>query len=203
MKKLTLPKCSAQGNRLGAFPGPIESYDPKDGAGKRSSQTNSWLARYFHVKGTKRTNNLVTRKIKLSLQPLATRSKLSTFVTAGVTRKASRTRMMNSSSNEVILPSILQTHSTHHRNTMCVPRGHHQKTKSLYRMHPSSGAGCAEERSDDTKTMCQQLTYLSADSEFIILGPGQARAQKSSESRNFGVIKMLFHACYNAVFRKP
>ena len=57
----------------------------------------------------------------------ATRSKLSTFVTAGVTRKASRTRMMNSNSNEVILPSILQTHSTHHRNTMCVHRGHHQE----------------------------------------------------------------------------
>ena len=44
-----------------------------------------------------------------------------------MTRKASRTRMMNSSSNEVILPSILQTHSTHHRNTMCVPRGQHQE----------------------------------------------------------------------------
>ena len=37
---------------------------------------------------------------------LGPRSKLSTFVTAGVTRKASRTRMMKSRSNEVILPSI-------------------------------------------------------------------------------------------------
>ena len=69
IKNHVLQKCSAQRNRLGAFPGPIESYDPKDGAGKRSSQTNSWLARYFHLKGTKITNNLVTRKIKLSLQP--------------------------------------------------------------------------------------------------------------------------------------
>ena len=94
IKKSTLPKCSAQRNRLGAFPRSIESYDPKDGAGKRSSQTNSWLAR------------------------LATRSKLSTFVTAGVTRKASRARMMNSSSNGVILPSILQTHLTHLRTTI-------------------------------------------------------------------------------------
>ena len=68
-KNHVLTKCSAQRNRLRAFPGPIESYDPKDGAGKRSSQTNSWLARYFHLKGTKTTNNLVTRKIKLSLQP--------------------------------------------------------------------------------------------------------------------------------------
>ena len=62
IKKVTLPKCSAQRNRLGAFPGPIESYDPKDGADKRSSQTKSGLARYFHLKGTKSTNNLVTRK---------------------------------------------------------------------------------------------------------------------------------------------
>ena len=98
--------------------------------------------------------------------------------------------MMNSSSNEGILPSITHTHSTHHRNTICVPRGQHQgNPKKLHLMHPSSGAGCAEERSDDTKTVCQQLTYRSADSEFIILGPGRARAQNSSESRNFGVIK--------------
>ena len=68
-EKPTHPKCSAQRNRLGAFPGPIESYDPKDGAGKRSSQTNSRLARYVHVKGTKSINNLVTRKIKLSRPP--------------------------------------------------------------------------------------------------------------------------------------
>ena len=79
MKNHVLPKCSAQRNRLGAFPGPIESYDPKDGAGKRSSQTNSWLARYFHSKGTKIINNLVTRKIKLSLQPYYSSSRHSEF----------------------------------------------------------------------------------------------------------------------------
>ena len=156
MKNHVLQRCSALRNRQGAFPGSIESYDPEDVACKRSSQTNSRLARYFHLKGTKSINNLVTRTIKLSLQPLATRSKLSTFVTAGVTRKASRTRMMNSSSNEVILPSILQTHSTQHHNTMCVPRGHHQEKpqKKLHLMHPSSGAACAAERSDNTKTLC-------------------------------------------------
>ena len=58
-------------------------------------------------------------------------------------------------------------------------------------MHPSIGAGCDEERSNDTKTMCKQLTYRSTDSDFIILGSARARAQNTSESRNFGVIKKL------------
>ena len=75
-EKPTLPKCSAQRNRLGAFPGPIESYDPKGVACKRLSQTNSWLARCVHLKGTKNTNNLVTRKIKLSRPPYYSSSRL-------------------------------------------------------------------------------------------------------------------------------
>ena len=108
-------KISGQIDRLDTLPIPLDRFWPKEGSDKVLSNSVVWASRSPHVKGAKNTNNILHWKIEFPLPTyyslswrsfpshlmksdrwwapsrLVSRSKLSTFVTAGVTRKASLT----------------------------------------------------------------------------------------------------------------
>ena len=62
-----LANCSAQSDSPGAFTTPFESYYPKEGSARLSANSVDWAARYPHLKGAKRPNNILRSKIKFPL----------------------------------------------------------------------------------------------------------------------------------------